>query len=98
MARIFAYIVHKGGVPDDSAAELVAAARKLDAAQACVAVVTGWGADLDRACEALQSTYTEIWKVAKEPLSYPNAELVRKALLSVVPVGSFVLAPHTHFG
>ena len=30
MARIFAYIVHKGGVADDSAAELAAAARKID--------------------------------------------------------------------
>ena len=30
MARIFAYIVHKGGVVDDSAAELAAAARKID--------------------------------------------------------------------
>ena len=31
MARIFAYIVHKGGVADDSAAELAAAAKKIDA-------------------------------------------------------------------
>jgi electron transfer flavoprotein beta subunit len=30
MARIFAYIVHKGGVADDSAAELAAAAKKID--------------------------------------------------------------------
>ena len=33
MARIFAYIVHKSGVADDSAAELAAAARKIDPAQ-----------------------------------------------------------------
>ena len=32
MARIFAYIVHKAGVVDDSAAELAAAASKIDAA------------------------------------------------------------------
>ncbi len=31
MARIFAYIVHRGGVVEDSAAELLAAARKIDA-------------------------------------------------------------------
>ena len=31
MARIFAYIVHKAGVADDSAAELAAAAKKIDA-------------------------------------------------------------------
>ena len=47
MPRIFAYIVHKGGVADDSAAELAAAARKIDAAQSPTAVVTGWGADCD---------------------------------------------------
>ena len=31
-ARIFAYIAHKGGVADDSAAELLAAAKKIDPA------------------------------------------------------------------
>ncbi len=31
MARIFAYIVHRDGVVDDSAAELLAAARRIDA-------------------------------------------------------------------
>ena len=30
MARIFAYIAHKGGVVDDSAFELAAAAKKID--------------------------------------------------------------------
>jgi electron transfer flavoprotein alpha subunit len=48
MARIFAYIVHKGGVADDSAFELAAAARKIDPAASPTAIcVTGWGADLD---------------------------------------------------
>ena len=47
MARIFAYIVHKAGMVDDSAAELLAAARKIDPAAAPTAIVTGWGTDLD---------------------------------------------------
>ena len=64
----------------------------------CTAIVTGWGADLDQVCESLRASYGEIWKIAKEPLAYPNAELVRKALLSVVPAGSIVLVPHAHFG
>ena len=34
MARIFAYIIHKDGVADDTAAELLAAAKKIDAAAA----------------------------------------------------------------
>ena len=98
MARIFAYIVHKSGVPDDTAAELPVAARKIDPTQPCTAIVTGWGADLDRVCESLRDSYSEIWKIAKESLAYPNAELVRKALLCVVPAGSIVLVPHAHFG
>ncbi len=62
------------------------------------AIVTGWGAELDQVCESLRATYTEIWKIAREPLAYPNAELVRQALASVVPAGSIVLVPHAHFG
>jgi electron transfer flavoprotein alpha subunit len=98
MARIFAYIVHKGGVVDDSAAELAAAARKIDPAQAPAAIVTGWGADLDKVCDSLRAGYQEIWKVAQEPLAYPNAELVRKALVNVLPAGSILLVPQGHFG
>ncbi len=37
-------------------------------------------------------------KSAHEALSYPNAELVRKALLKVVPSNSIVLVAHEHFG
>ena len=98
MARILAYIVHKGGVADDSAVELVAAARKIDAATSPVAVVTGWGAELDAVCETLSASYGEVWKIANQALAYPNAELVRKALVKVVPSGSLVLVPHAHFG
>ena len=98
MPRIFAYIVHKGGVADDTAGESPVAARKIDPAQPCTAIVTGWGADLDTVCESLRASYREIWKIASEPLAYPNAELVRKALLSVVPAGSILLVPHGHFG
>ena len=31
-ARIFAYVAHKGGVPDEAALELLAAAKKIDPA------------------------------------------------------------------
>ena len=98
MARIFAYIVHKAGVPDDSAFELAAAARKIDAAASPTAILTGWGADLDAACKTLGASYPEIWKIANEALTYPNAELVRKALVKVLPSGGIVLVPHEHFG
>jgi electron transfer flavoprotein alpha subunit len=98
MPRIFAYIVHKGGVADDSAAELAAAARKIDAAQSPTAVVTGWGADCDAVCESLRASFGEVWKIANEALAYPNAELVRQALVNVLPAGCIVLVPHAHFG
>jgi electron transfer flavoprotein alpha subunit len=98
MARIFAYIVHKAGVADDSAFELAAAARKIDPAAAPTAVIAGAGADLDAACKNLGASYPEIWKISNETLAYPNAELVRKALLKVLPSGSLVLVPHDHFG
>ena len=78
--RIFAYIVHKGGMPDDSAAELLAAARKIDSEAKPAAIVCGSGADVESVCRALQASYTEIWKIAHEALVYPNAELIRQAL------------------
>src|SRR5664279_1760022 len=98
MPRIFAYIVHKGGVADDTAAELLAAAAKIDATQAPTAIVTGWGQELENACESLRDSFKEIWKIANEALAYPNAELIRKALVSALPAGSLVLVPHAHFG
>ena len=98
MARIFAYIVHKDGVADDSAFELAAAARKIDAAASPTAILAGWGAGLDAVCDALGASYPEVWKIANEALAYPNAELVRKALQKVVPSNSIVLVAHEHFG
>lgn len=97
-ARIFAYIAHKDGVADDSALELIAAAKKIDATAIPTAVVTGWGAGLEAVCDTLRTSYAEVWKVANESLAYPNAELVRKALAMVVPPGSIVLVSHNHFG
>jgi electron transfer flavoprotein alpha subunit len=98
MPRIFAYIAHKEGIVDDSAAELAAAAKKIDAAQAPTAIVTGWGAGLDAVSETLRASYAEIWKISSEALAYPNAELVRRALVNVLPAGCILLVPHNHFG
>jgi electron transfer flavoprotein alpha subunit len=98
MPRIFAYIVHSGGVINDSATELAAAARTIDAAAFPTAVVTGWGAQLDAICESLRASYKEVWKISNEALAYPNAELIRKALVKLLPPDSIVLIPHDHFG
>ena len=98
MARIFAYIAHKNGVVDDGAPELVAAAKKIDASASVTAILVGSGPELDLACEGARSAFNEIWKVANEALAYPNAELVRKALVRILPRESILLIPHDHFG
>jgi electron transfer flavoprotein alpha subunit len=98
MARIFACLIYKGGVVDDSAAELVAAAKKIDSTALPTAIVTGSGAQLDGVCESLRSVFAEVWKISNESLAYPNAELVRQALVKVLPAGSLVLVAHDHFG
>jgi electron transfer flavoprotein alpha subunit len=85
-------------VVDETAAELAAAARKIDAGANPVALVTGWGEELDSVCDALRLSYAEVWKIASEDLAYPNAELVRKALIGILPAGSITLVPHEHLG
>lgn len=97
--RIFAYIVHKAGVVDDTAAELAAAALKIDSSAILTAVVTGGaGPDLDNVCESLRTTYSEIWKVTHKSLAYPNAEFVRPALVRILPPQCLLLISHEHFG
>jgi len=98
MARIFAYITHKSGVADDSAAELAAAARKIDASASPTAIVIGAGSELDSVCSTLLSLYAEVWKISSEAFAHPNAELIRKALVKLLPTGSMVLVAHEHFG
>jgi len=98
MAQIFAYIMSRAGVPDDSAAELAAAAKKIDAAASPTAVVAGWGPDLDAVCSTLRASYAEVWKIANDALSYANPELIRKALVKILPPASIVLLSHGHFG
>ena len=98
MPRIFTYITYRGGVVDDSAVELSAAARRIDPVVSPTAVVAGSGPDLDCVCSSLCASYHEVWKIANDALSYPNAELIRTALLKVLPPGAIVLVPHEHFG
>ncbi len=98
MPRIFVYIAHKNGVLDDSAAELTAAARKIDATAAPTAIVIGSGPGLQSICSEVQKLYPEVWQISNEALSYPNAELIRKALTKIVPPGCVTLLAHDHFG
>jgi electron transfer flavoprotein alpha subunit len=96
--QIFAYIRHASGVADDSALELLVAAKKIDANAPVTAVVTGSGADLDKVCTQMAASYNAVWKIDNAALAYPNAEVVRKALVNILPGDSLVLLPHDTFG
>ncbi len=98
MSRIFAYITHKGGVADDTALELIAAAKKIDASASPVAIVTGFGSEFDAVCDSLKASCNEVWKISHEALAYPNSEVIRQVLVKVVPAGSVMLVAHDHFG
>ncbi len=98
MSHIFAYITHKGGVADDTAIELIAAAKKIDASASPIAIVTGFGSELDAVCDSLKASYNEVWKLSNETLAYPNAEVTRQVLVKVIPAGSVLLVAHDHFG
>lgn len=98
MPRIFAYITHKNGVIDDSAVELAAAAKKIDPNSSATAVVAGSGPQLETVCAEVQKIYVEVWKISNPALWYPNSELIRKALVKVVPSGAITLVAHDHFG
>ena len=98
MPRIFTYIQQRGGVVDDSAAELLAAAKRIDANTSPTAILSGSGADLEAACSAVRPLYGETWRVSNDALAYPNAELVRQALLAILPRNSILLLVHDHFG
>ena len=95
MAKVYAYVAHKDGVLDDTAAELAAAA-KLISAEPATAIVTGEGiADV---ASAAADFFGEVWAIDSADLAYPNAEVVRKAVLNNVEAGSIVLLPNTTFG
>ena len=97
-AQVFAYIVHKNGVADDTALELVSAARSIYPDASPTAIATGAGADLDAVCNELSASFAEVWKFDHEALAYPNAEAIRKLLVAVLPADAVVLVPHDTFG
>ncbi len=98
MAQIFAYILHKDGVPDDTALELRAAGATLDPEAAVTAVVTGSAGDLENVCKEAARSFDTVWKVENDALAYPNAEVIRPLMKRLLPKNSLVLLPHEHFG
>lgn len=98
MTQIFAYIPFKNGVAEDVAMEFPEAAKKIDAGASLTAVVTGSGADLDTVAGEMAKIYSEVIKIDNAAMAYPNAEVVRKALVNVLPADAIILAPHDTFG
>jgi len=94
--QLFAYIGFNDGVPDDSALEMVAAAKKIAGDAAVTAIVAGSG--VDAVCNEVASSYQEVWKIDSDALAYPNAEMVRKALINILPQDCILLVPHNTFG
>jgi electron transfer flavoprotein alpha subunit len=95
---IFAYILHKNGTADDTALELITAAGALDPDASITALVAGSGDKLDGVCRNVGPHFNEVWKIDHEALAYVNAEVLRPALVRILPKESIVLIPHEHFG
>ncbi|RTZ95526.1 MAG: electron transfer flavoprotein subunit alpha/FixB family protein [Deltaproteobacteria bacterium] len=96
--QIFAYITHKNGVADDSALELSVAAGKINADAAVTAIVAGAGDSLSAVCDEMAKAYPTVWKLDNDALAYPNAEVIRNVLASILPDNAMVLVPHDTFG
>jgi len=96
--QVFTYITYKEGIADDSALELVAAAKKIYPDASLTAVAVGSGADLDTVCNEMAASYQEVWKIDHSELAYPNAEVIRKLLVNIIPKGSIFLVSHDTFG
>jgi electron transfer flavoprotein alpha subunit len=96
--EVFAYIIHKNGVVDDTALEMITAAGKLNTDASVTAVIAGSGAELDGVCKDVASSFSEVWKIDNEALAYINAEVIRPMLTRILPKEGIVLIPHEHFG
>jgi len=94
MAQVFAYVSHKNGAVDDTAKELLAAAKKFTDAPVTGIVV---GSGVDSVAAEAAKIYAEVYKIDNAAFAYPNAEVIRKALVNVLPAGSIVLFAHDTF-
>ena len=95
-AKTFVFVAHNDGKADDTAFELVTAARNLFPGSAPVAIVAGSG--VDAVCREVAASFGEVWGFDLLALAYPNAELLRPLLVKVLPAGSIVLLAHNGFG
>ena len=74
--------------------ELVAAAKKFGAEATAIVV----GTNVDALCNEIAASYKSVWKIDNASLAYPNAEVIRKLLVNILPADAMVLIPHDTFG
>ncbi|MDM8542109.1 electron transfer flavoprotein subunit alpha/FixB family protein [Desulfococcaceae bacterium HSG9] len=98
MSELYIYVTHKDGAPDDSASELIAAARKINPDASVTAIVAGSGDGADTVCQTVAASGATVFKIANEALAYPNAEIVRNMLVNILPSDAIILIPHDTFG
>jgi len=96
--QLFAYIAHKNGAAEDSALELVAAAKKINPDAPVTALVVGAGEEVNSVCEEVSSSFAKVWKTDNNFFAYPNAEAIRALFLKIVPDNSIILIAHDTFG
>ena len=96
--ELYIYVTHKDGAPDDSALELIAAASKIDPDASVTAIVTGSGDDVDTVCQTIAASGSTVFKIVNEALAYPNAEIIRKVLVNILPTDAIILIAHDTFG
>lgn len=94
MAQVYAYLTHNNGLIDDVAMELATAAKAITTSPATAIVV---GSDVDSVAASASAIFGSVIKVDNAAFAYPNAEVVRKALLNIIPKGSVVLFAHSTF-
>ncbi|OQY02597.1 MAG: electron transfer flavoprotein subunit alpha [Desulfobacteraceae bacterium 4572_130] len=98
MTQIFVYIPHNHDIAEDIAFEYLDAARKIDSSASVTAVVAGSGDNLDKVATSMASLYKEVIKLDNEAFAYPNSEIIRKALCSIISSDAILLIPHNTFG
>ena len=96
--QVFTYILHSESQIDDTALELLSAAKKFAPEAPVTAIVVGSGDSLDSVCNELTASYSEVWKIDDAAVSYPNAEVIRGMLSRLLPSEAVIFIPHEHFG
>ncbi len=96
---IFAYVEHKAGVADDSAAELAAAARAIDARRLADGPGDGRGArNSTRSPTPCVLPTSEVWKIAADALATPTRNWSARPWSPSCRPAASSSTPHNHFG